>query len=190
MKTSLALMIALLVAAAFVPSPAASDSCNGTDQGFGQIQDQCNFTCNKGNWIQVSGSVDDNGGIEVVAECAGASAKCIGNGSCSGKGWTTAAYSSYGTCKASGYGGAWTTIGYGCATGSGGTSSGGSKLQPGVHYQSPTSGASAGAGTSPGVHVRVVNGVASGFACGPESCVPIVPTCEFHPDLTWTCRAG
>lgn len=151
----------------FVEMSMGSKKCDASSTGAGWETAACIFSCDRGSYVNVHASVDDNGVINGDAACGGSYTSCSGHGSCGRYGTTPTRYaSSSGTCEARGDGGWWTRVTVACTVTTVGSSE-----------------------ASAEAWIILDHGVVHGYACRAGACVAATPTCIVD-ERGWSCGLG
>ena len=183
---AVSLIIAAALAGAFIPTTSAW-SCTSDSWGWGEETTACVFGCSSNEWVGVSGSVDDNGAVNVSGSCGGVSASCVDLTDGVDDGWcydwsnSPSSYGSNGGCNGTFDGGAVTNYVLRCFTQTAANSS------PLTTVDEFIAAVVSGEITS-GVYVSgTIGGIAAGLACYAGECQEFVPLCGFKDQL-WTCE--
>lgn len=114
MREAVALVSVLLLSTTFVVPVGQAGSCSDNNSGPGNASAACAFTCEMGDVVHISASVDDEGSVYASGNCGMAVAECVGTGSCSGQSPEPVNGQGGGPCEATGRGGAWTRVAVNC----------------------------------------------------------------------------
>jgi hypothetical protein len=163
---------------------ASAGECTADSSGYNQQNANCSFSCGERHWIHVEASVDDNGDVDALGECADESAGCSDtDGYCHDSSEATTSYSDQtGQCKG-GDGGWYTNFEIHCWSQYGGTASSSS-------FTFTDASPSALLLPNSGTHAYIIgsgDGTVQGYVCTDAGCNPVQVACEVGPD-EWTCE--